>query len=118
MALAEFSQTLENAHAMNPRNWAARLAAALILGAFAWALVLSVAPQLHERIHSDANRAEHSCAVTFVAAGNYEHTSHAPLASEPMLPVSFDTIAVLSPSWVPSPFLSASVLEHAPPALA
>ena len=103
---------------MNSRTWTGRFIAAFVLSAFAWALALSVAPQLHERIHADANRAEHSCAVTLIAAGNCEHTSHAPLGSEPMLPVLFDTMAVLSPSWVPSPFLSASVLEHAPPALA
>lgn len=115
MALAEFSQTLQSAHAMNPRNWVARLAAALIVGAFAWALVLNVAPQWHERVHADANRAEHSCAVTLIAAGKYEHASQALLAIEPILPVSSYPIRSLCPFWIPSPFLSASVLEHAPP---
>ena len=114
MALAEFSQTLENAHAMNPRNCAGRLVAALVFSAFVWALALSVAPQWHERIHADANRAEHSCAVTLIAAGKYEHVSNVP-AVEPVLPVSFEQVALPAQSWVPSPFLSARILEHAPP---
>ena len=83
---------------------------------FAWALALSVAPQWHQRIHSDANRVEHSCAVTFVAAGSYEHHAQPPLAVEPLLPVALERIAFPNPSWVSSPFLSTSVLEHAPPA--
>jgi hypothetical protein len=87
----------------------------LVLAVFGWVLVLSVAPGWHERIHSDANRVEHSCAVTFIAAGNYEHTSNV-LAVEPALPVSFDQVALPAQSWIPSPFLSARMLEHAPPA--
>jgi hypothetical protein len=100
---------------MNPRNSVGRLIAASVLGAFAWALTLSVVPQWHQRIHSDANRVEHSCAVTFIAAGNYEHDSQPPVAIEPSLPVAFERIPFPNPFWVPSPFLSASILEHAPP---
>lgn len=116
MALAEFSQTLENAHAMNPRNRVGRSAAALVLAAFSWAMVLSVAPRWHERIHTDANRVEHSCAVTFIAAGNCEYPAKAPLAVEPALLVACEQVALPAQSWVPSPFLSARMLEHAPPA--
>jgi len=100
---------------MNPRNYAGRFVAMLALAAFGWVLVLSVAPGWHERIHSDASRVEHSCAVTFIAAGNYEHASNAPLAAEPALPVSFEHVSLPAQSWVPSPFLSARMLEHAPP---
>lgn len=115
MRLAGLGDRLDNPHAMNPRNCAARFAAALTVAGFAWAILLSVAPQWHERIHADANRVEHSCAVTFIAAGQCEHSAHAPTATELHPPVSFDRVIVLSCSWVPSLFLSASLLEHAPP---
>ena len=47
--------------------------------AFLWALALSVSPQLHQCIHADANRAEHSCAVTAIASGNCDHVTYPPL---------------------------------------
>jgi hypothetical protein len=84
--------------------------------AFLWALVLTVSPQLHERIHRDANRADHACAVTFLASGNYTHSS-APLVSVPAPIVSLSAIPALTPAWVESPFLLARIFEHAPPAL-
>jgi len=63
--------------------------AVLASAAFFWTLVLSVSPQLHERIHPDANRAHHSCAVTMVASGNYNHSPSAPLLSIPALVEQF-----------------------------
>ena len=89
--------------------------AILASAAFLWALTLSVSPQLHERIHSDANRTDHSCAVTFVACGNF---NHAPVSILISAPISFDEFRVpeLSPLWVQPLFLLASVFEHAPPA--
>jgi hypothetical protein len=86
--------------------------------AFLWTLALSVSPQLHERIHSDANKGEHTCAVTFVSSGSYNHVAHTPLVSAPVPAVQFSNIPALTPAWVQSPFLSASVFEHAPPARA
>jgi hypothetical protein len=112
----QISQNRSKIHAaMNPRKHANRFVAILVLAAFGWVLVLSVAPGCHERIHSDANRVEHSCAVTFIVAGNYEHTSNV-LAIKPALPVSVEQVARAAQAWVPSPFLSAGLLEHAPPA--
>jgi hypothetical protein len=113
----EFNSESEDRVTMN-ETMRSRLGAfiAPLLGlVFVWTLVLSVSPQLHERIHRDANRVEHSCAVTFVASGSYEHTAPplvipAPLASRSALVVD------LNPSWVRSAFLSASIFEHAPPA--
>ena len=83
--------------------------------AFLWTLTLSVSPQLHERVHPDANRVEHTCAVTFVASGSYDHTPLALLISAPVPLGAFD-IPALSPRWVQSIFLVAAVFEHAPPA--
>jgi hypothetical protein len=83
--------------------------------AFLWALTLSVSPQLHERVHKDANRVEHTCAVTFIASGNYNYTPAALLIIAPVLINEFN-IPELTPRWVGPLFLIASVFEHAPPA--
>jgi hypothetical protein len=85
------------------------------LAAFFWTLTLSVSPQLHERVHSDANRVEHSCAVTFIASGNYDRSAEALYISAPVHLDEF-TIPELTPLWIGSVFLVASVFEHAPPA--
>jgi hypothetical protein len=90
--------------------------AAGILSAFLWTLTLTVSPSLHERIHSDANRAEHSCAVTLIGSGSCNHSAPVPLVSAPVPAVQFSTIPALHPLWVPSPFLGACIFEHAPPA--
>ena len=92
--------------------------AAFVSAAFLWTLALSASPQLHARVHPDAAQSEHSCAATFVASGSYNHSSHAPLVSEPVPIVQFATIPALTPQWVESPFLSASIFEHAPPVCA
>lgn len=84
------------------------------IGAFLFALVLSAAPQLHERIHQP-NGTTHQCAVTLLTAGNCEHTP-------------CDTITLAPPPQPASaPFhgqfqlvsarLEFSLLEHAPPAI-
>jgi hypothetical protein len=85
---------------------------------FLWTLVLSVSPQLHERIHRDANRVDHSCAVTLIASGHCNHCPVAPLVTAPVPVAQFSAIPVLAPKWVESAFLLARIFEHAPPALA
>lgn len=94
------------------------LVAAFLSAAFLWTLALSASPQLHERFHPDANRAEHTCAVTFVASGSYDHIVHVSAFSSPAETVQFSAIPALDPQWVASPFLGASIFEHAPPGLA
>ncbi len=89
--------------------------AVLITAAFVWTLLLSVSPQLHQRIHSDAKQVDHICAVTFVSTGSYEHAAQPPLSGALFQAVQFSKIAPLHPSWVESPFLAASIFEHAPP---
>ena len=56
--------------------------ATCVFAAFVWAIALSVSPQLHQRVHADASRAEHSCAVTAIAAGAYEDTGLRRLSAE------------------------------------
>jgi hypothetical protein len=90
--------------------------AACVFAAFALALALSASPQLHQRVHKDANRVEHNCAVTMIASGSYDHAAHVPLVSAPIPAFEFSKIPVLTPCWVQSPFLGACIFEHAPPA--
>ena len=97
-------------------NCARALVAALVSVGFLWTLVLSASPQLHQRVHKDANRVEHNCAVTMIASGSYDHAAHPPLVGVPILAIHFSKIPALTPQWVESPFLSACIFEHAPPA--
>jgi hypothetical protein len=92
--------------------------ATFVSAAFLWTLALSVSPQLHERIHPDANSVEHSCAVTFVSSGNCNYSAQAPLAGAPTSSAQISEIPALISTWVQSLFLGASIFEHAPPVLA
>jgi hypothetical protein len=96
-------------------NCARALVAALVSVGFLWTLALSASPQLHQRIHKDANRVEHNCAVTMIASGSYDHAAHLPLVGVPVPSVHFSKIPALTPQWVESPFLGACIFEHAPP---
>jgi hypothetical protein len=87
-----------------------------LFAAFLWALALSASPQLHQRVHPDANRAEHNCVATMIASGSYNHAAHPPMVSALVPAVQFSKIPALTPSWVQSPFLGACIFEHAPPA--
>jgi hypothetical protein len=87
-----------------------------VSSAFLWALALSASPQLHQRVHKDAGRADHNCAATMIASGSYNHAAHVPLVSAPIPVIHFSKIPALTPQWVESPFLGACIFEHAPPA--
>jgi len=97
-------------------NCARSLVAGFVSAAFLCALALSASPQLHQRVHPDANRVEHNCAATMIASGNYDHAAHVPLVSAPVPALQFSKIPALTPCWVQSPFLGACIFEHAPPA--
>jgi hypothetical protein len=97
-------------------NRARGFIAICVSAAFLWALALSASPQLHQRVHKDANRVEHNCAVTMIASGSYNHAAHVPLVSAPVRALQFSKIPVLISCWVESPFLGACIFEHAPPA--
>lgn len=84
--------------------------------AFLWTLALSASPQLHERIHPDANQIEHTCAATFIASGNYHHAPAGALLIRAPVPINGFNVPELSPRFVWPVFLVASVFEHAPPA--
>jgi hypothetical protein len=98
------------------RNHGRAFVGVCVFAAFLWALALSASPQLHQRVHKDANLAEHNCAVTMVASGSYDHAANPPLISAAHLALQFSKIPALTPCWVQSPFLGACIFEHAPPA--
>ena len=97
----------------------ARLGHTLVAGfisvVFLWALALSASPQLHQQLHPDADRVEHSCAVTIIDPGGYNHVPHLLLISLPLPTIQLSKIPALTPQWVESPFLGARIFEHAPP---
>ena len=90
--------------------------AILAAAAFLWTLTLSASPQLHERIHPDANQVEHTCAATFVASGSCHHAPAGALLIRAPVPINEFKVPELSPRWIWPLFLVASVFEHAPPA--
>jgi len=79
-------------------------------------LGLSALPQWHELIHSDAKAPRHECAITLASSGNYQQP--APLITVAVPVLQFCFVPALHPVWVASPFVSARILEHAPPVLA
>ena len=85
--------------------------------AFLWSLALAASPELHARVHKDANRAGHNCAVTLIASGTFDHSSQPPLVTAPNQAVQLSKLSAMNPVWVESPFLLARIFEHAPPAL-
>lgn len=90
----------------------------LTSAAFLWTLTLSVSPQLHERIHADANQVNHTCAVTFIASGNCNHSPAAPLITAPAPTIELSQPLEFDIAWIQSVFLSAHIFAHAPPAFA
>jgi hypothetical protein len=119
--LAQYAGRSQTRNAMrtsaHSRNHGRAFVAVCVSAAFLCALALSASPQLHQRVHRDANRIEHTCAVTMIASGSYDHAVHAPLVSAPVAAVQFSKIPALIPRWVQSPFLGARIFEHAPPAV-
>jgi hypothetical protein len=92
--------------------------ATCVFAAFVWALALSVSPQLHQRVHADGNRSDHTCAVTLIANGSYDHAAQLPLIGSPDLLAQFGTVPALSSIWVQPLFLKAHIFANAPPARA
>jgi hypothetical protein len=89
--------------------------ASLVLAAFALSIAAAGSPQLHTRIHPDANSSQHTCAATLIASGNYEHHAPPPLVGSFTAPGQFIFVELLTAQSVDSIFLGASIFEHAPP---
>jgi len=95
-----------------------RSIAGLVLAfCFTSALALAGSPQLHERVHHDANCPGHHCAVTLLDSGQCDLSEPVPLVRQPDSTVQLTRLPTLTPVWVSAPFLGAAIFEHAPPAL-
>jgi hypothetical protein len=99
---------------MRANGWF-RCVACAATAAFVWTIAVSASPVLHQRIHPDKSRADHSCAVIFVRSGTCHHVAAAGVSSVVNLGNEFTTLAEISAQPVPSAFLSAAIFEHAPP---
>jgi len=97
------------------QSWFSATTVLVLATAIVLMLGLSVAPNLHERLHPTA-ASLHECAVTLIVSGSCHHGAAAPLMIAPAIALQFSRILVLNSVWVESPFLGARVLEHAPPA--
>ena len=97
------------------QSWFSATTVLVLATAIVLMLGLSVAPNLHERLHPTA-ASLHECAVTLIASGNCHYNAAAPLMIAPAIALQFSRILVLNSVWVESPFLGARVFEHAPPA--
>jgi len=96
-------------------DWFGGTTVLLLAVAIVFMLGLSVAPNLHERLHPTA-ASLHECAVTLIASGSCHYTAAAPLMIAPATALQFSKIPALNPIWLVAPFLSACIFEHAPPA--
>jgi hypothetical protein len=96
-------------------DWFGGTTVLLLAAAIVLMLGLSVAPNLHERLHP-TSAPLHECAVTLIGSGSCHHVAAAPLMIAPAIAVQFSTIPALNPIWVAAPFLGARIFEHAPPA--
>lgn len=118
--LARAATWLQGRCAMGTRarstNHGRTFVATCIFAAFIWALALSVSPQLHQRVHADGNRSDHTCAVTLIATGSYDHAAQPPLISAPDHLAQFGTVPALCSTWVQPLFLKAHIFANAPPA--
>jgi len=97
------------------QSWFSATTVLVLATAIVLMLGLSVAPNLHERLHPTA-ASLHECAVTLIVSGSCHHSAAAPLMIAPAIALQFSRILVLNSVWVESPFLGARVFEHAPPA--
>ena len=79
-----------------------------------FAFYLSVAPQVHQRLHPRANDAEHECAVTMFVSGNCEHAAGDQLLVEAQRLPSAGGLPLCRLSIFTAP-ARMSILEHAPP---
>ena len=93
------------------------LLALVVLDSFTLALAMEVSPELHRKIHQDADDGDHDCFVTLLQHGGLESVLAAVLPA----PVSQECTAVVwtgTPIRTASFFLTCSIYEHGPPVAA
>jgi hypothetical protein len=97
------------------QTWFSATTVLVLATAIVLTLGFSVAPNLHERLHP-TGASLHECAVTLIAFGSCHYNAAPPLMIAPTMALHLSKIPALNPQWIESPFLKASVFEHAPPA--
>jgi hypothetical protein len=100
---------------LTDRGWA--FVSTWLLGSFFFALVLGSSPELHARVHHDANQPGHTCAVTLIASGSVDHAPVAPVIMA-TADLEFAKAPALAPVWVESSFRNSHIFAHAPPVAA
>jgi hypothetical protein len=75
---------------------------------------LSFASRAHERIHADAKKSTHECAITMFAAGACEDAADSPIYEAGPAP-SFSPLFLFEGSFIFTASVGMSILEHAPP---
>ena len=86
-----------------------------LLALFLMLLGMAFVPHLHQMVHSDAEDADHSCAVTVILAGGNEPPPSPRIFAVFVPALIFhlqDSVAARPESF----FLSCHVPDHAPPA--
>jgi hypothetical protein len=87
-----------------------------VLSAFLFALALAAVPDWHAQVHLDQATPNHLCAVTIVAAGNYEHVAAPRIVVAPQPVEHVSTVPALHSVSIAPLFLGGAIFEHAPPA--
>ncbi|MBV9489318.1 MAG: hypothetical protein JO069_06280 [Verrucomicrobia bacterium] len=84
--------------------------------ALAWALALATSPDLHERIHPDANHEGHDCGAMLFLSGAVGPALLvlACFVGKPRLPLVRLAVLTRPAVWTVRP-IDRAVLEHAPP---
>src|SRR5215469_10014660 len=96
-------------------SWFSTTTVLVLATAIVLVLALSVAPNLHERLHP-TTASVHECAVTLIGSGSCHYNAAAPPIIGPATALHLSKIPTLSPQWVESPFLVAHIFANAPPA--
>jgi hypothetical protein len=98
----------------NPQSRIRSVLSAILLTLFVSVLVGSISPQLHKVVHSEAGKADHSCAITLLSSGDGVTINNDAVIT------GFNACCVdsgfVNDQSVLSTFLSGSAFEHAPPA--
>ena len=95
-------------------SWFCGITVFVLATAIVLMLGLSVAPNLHERLHP-TGASLHECAIALITTGSCHYSAAAPPLIAPTTRVHLSKIPVLCPQWVESPFLAAHIFAHAPP---
>ena len=87
----------------------------VLLAGFVLALALAASPELHERIHHDADQQEHQCLATTIGGGCEDALVAPTLAG--FVAVLFAVVPEDHSRAAEAQFLSCCVFEHAPPVI-